>query len=196
MRKLVSIALGVALLAACVTVNVYFPASAAERAADIFVKDVYGIEGEAQPNPATPPDQSHVPRFDAVQFVVAWLVPAAYAQQPDINISTPAINALRADMESRHQRLKAFYASGAVGMSDDGLIVLRDPAAIDLKQRNMVKKLVADENKDRNRLYLEVAIANQHPEWESNIRGIFAQRWVANAPGGWWYRSGGSWRQN
>ena len=32
--------------------------------------------------------------------------------------------------------------------------------------------------------------------WEADIRGIFATRWVDNAPSGWWYQdSKGKWRQ-
>jgi len=30
----------------------------------------------------------------------------------------------------------------------------------------------------------------------SDIRKTFAQRWIANAPGGWWYQDGGgNWKQ-
>ncbi len=52
-----------------------------------------------------------------------------------------------------------------------------------------------DENADRNRLYKEIAKANAHPEWEKDIRQIFAERWIGNAPGGWWFQSGGKWLQ-
>ena len=63
-----------------------------------------------------------------------------------------------------------------------------------LAERNAVRKLVADENSDRNALYREIAAANGHPEWESDIRGTFAQRWIAKARSGWWYRNaGGQW---
>ena len=177
-------------LAACVTVNVYFPASAAERAADIIVKEVYDAGAPAKPVSALP----HTLRAGLVA-VLNVLVPAAAAQQPDINISTPAVATLRAAMEARHAQLRAHYDSGAIGMQGDGLIVLRDPKPVPLEARNLVKKLVADENLDRNRLYTEVAQANGHPEWEPDIRRIFAAAWVDNAPGGWWYQSGGAWSQ-
>ncbi len=202
LRQLVTITLG-ACLAACVTVNVYFPASAAERAADIFIKDVYGQDGQDQgtmrpPDAGTPQGAVDV----TAPYLIAWwsrvneiLLPNALAQQPDINISTPAITKLRNVMEQRHRQLKPFYGSGAVGMSATGLITLRDPKLVPLQQRNKIKKLVVDENSDRNRLYAEIAKANGHPEWEKDIRSIFAGRWVGNAPGGWWYQSGGKWQQ-
>ncbi|MEE8343267.1 MAG: DUF1318 domain-containing protein, partial [Gammaproteobacteria bacterium] len=43
--------------------------------------------------------------------------------------------------------------------------------------------------------YGEIARANGHPEWEKEIRGTFAKRWVANAPSGWWYQQGTTWKQ-
>ena len=205
MRRHLYLAALAATLAACVTVNVYFPASAAERAADLFVKDGYGTgdgrstakpDTKAPSQPATP--TSSVLHLDAARFLAGlWdvIVPSATAQQPDINIATPAITTLKAGMEKRHQLLKPFYASGAVGMSADGLIALRDPALVPLEQRNLVKKMVADENIERNRLYAEIAKANQHPEWEPDIRAIFAQRWIANAPGGWWHQDAAGWHQ-
>ncbi len=200
-RSLTAIGLG-ACLVACVTVNVYFPEAAAERAADLFIQDVYGEDqdgGSAPVPPAGSPQSGlDVPLaslFAAAAMVRDLLIPSASAQGIDINIQTPAINALKQAMERRHQQLKPHYASGAVGMAATGLITLRDPTLVPLQARNQVKKLVVDENADRNRLYGEIAKANAHPEWEPDIRGIFAERWVGNAPGGWWYQSGGNWRQ-
>jgi len=190
MKSRVMVCMLACALAACVTVNVYFPTSAAERAADIIVKEVYESgEGEKP--------LSGVARAlrGALLVVLDTLVPAAAAQQPDVNIATPAIGALRAAMAARHAQLRAHYDSGAIGMQADGLIALRDPKPVALDARNLVKKLVADENRDRNRLYAEIAQANGHPEWEPDIRRTFAAAWVENAPGGWWYQSGGNWSQ-
>jgi len=59
-----------------------------------------------------------------------------------------------------------------------------------------VKQLVSKENRDRVALYREIATANDHPEWEAEIREIFARRWVDNARSGWWYMNkSGSWQQ-
>ncbi|MFT5349191.1 MAG: hypothetical protein ACI9MF_000001, partial [Gammaproteobacteria bacterium] len=65
-----------------------------------------------------------------------------------------------------------------------------------LKERNIVKKLVADENRDRSQLYKEIASANGHPEWETEIRNTFSRRWITNAPAGWWYKdANGEWQK-
>ena len=48
--------------------------------------------------------------------------------------------------------------------------------------------LVADDNKDRSTLYREIARANGHAEWETDLRATFGQRWISRAPSGWYYR--------
>ena len=122
-------------------------------------------------------------------------MPAAQAAA-DINIQSPAVRTLRAAMEARFPRLKPFYQNGSVGMTRDGLIQVRDLNAVALRDRKTVKTLVADENRDRNALYREIARANGQPAWEAEIRKTFARRWVDNAPGGWWYQdSGGNWKR-
>lgn len=180
--------------AACVTVNVYFPAEAAEKAADRIIRDVYGEE----PIPAKQP-QSRYDDPAALQVtanaVLNWFIPAAYAGV-DLSVDTPAIRRLLADMEQRHRQLTPYYTSGAVGMTRNGEIELRDQKLVPLQDRNTAKKLVARENQDRKALYVEIARANGHPEWEPEIRQTFAGRWVANAPRGWWYQdASGGWKQ-
>lgn len=123
------------------------------------------------------------------------VVPAAHAQAPDLNVSTPAIRALVASMEGRHAALAPYYASGAVGLTDDGMVDVHDQNAIPLAERNTVRKLVADENGDRATLYAEIAKANGNPSWVADIRNTFARRWIDKAQGGWWVRQGGAWKQ-
>ena len=187
------------LLTACVTINVYFPAAAAEHAADRIIKEVYGDENAGVPeeDPMPDPDQSSntiKSVSNLLGVILEYVIPAAYAQQPDINISTPAIGKLKSIMKGRHQKLSMYYKNGAVGMENNGLITIRDQKAVALKERNIVKKLIAEENRDRNALYVEIAKANGHPEWEKAIRKTFSRRWIANAPAGWWYKgAGGKW---
>ena len=187
------------MLVSCVTINIYFPAAAAEKAADRIIEDVWGPETQPQSEPeATPEPQesSALPSASGLALqVLDWLVPQAAAAPANININSPAINALKSAMKSRHNQLETFYNSGAVGLTDNGLITVRDAKAIGLKHRNKVKGLVADENKDRKALYAEIARANGHPEWENDIRDTFAKRWIKNAAKGWWYQQGGSWKQ-
>lgn len=185
--------LGLLALAACVTVNVYFPASATEKAADRIIDDVWGPAQE-QTQPAKP-----APRSDAGSPLVAmldFLIPAAEAAEPNIDISSPEIRQLTASMEARHASLQPHLASGAVGLTADGLLAPHDPNLVPLAERNKVRGLVADENADRLALYRQIASANGHPEWEAEIRKVFAARWIARASAGWWYQDGsGAWKQ-
>jgi uncharacterized protein YdbL (DUF1318 family) len=182
---------------ACVTINVYFPTAQAVEAADQIIRGVYGEE-QAPAAPAEQPapgSSLQLPDSDKPLLigVLEWLVAPAQANA-DINIQSPAINTIRASMEARFAALKPFYDNGSIGMTADGLITVRDLNAVPLRDRKTVNTLVADENRDRNALYKEIARANGHPEWEADIRSTFAKRWIANAPAGWWYQDGG-WKQ-
>lgn len=180
-------------LAACVTINVYFPAAAAEKAADRIIEDIWGKDKGGEQS-ALPLPQGEI-LLAALRGTLDLVVPAAEAQA-DLDISSPAIRSLTASMKARAAELDPFFGSGAVGLTAGGLIELRDANAVPLADRNRARKLVADENADRNALYREIAGANGHPEWEADIRSTFAQRWIANARAGWWYQNAaGAWVQ-
>ena len=122
------------------------------------------------------------------------LVAGHVAAQADLEINTPAIASLKASMQQRHGQLAAFYASGSVGLTRDGNVALRDANAVPLAQRQQVNALIAAENQDRAALYREIARANNHPEWEGDIRATFAQRWIERAQAGWYFQnSAGAW---
>ena len=208
--------LGLALLAGCVTVNVYFPAAQAQQAADKIIDAVTGStagppaqapQPKSQTAPGGEPPSSYrgaaiTPGsvlLAATGRVLELLVPAAAAQeQANLNISTPEIRAIIGSMRQRFQHLKPFFASGAIGLTAEGTIAIRDQSSVPLAQRATLTRLVAQQNQDLSLLYGEVAKANGHPEWASDIRNVFAQRWVAHSrQQGWYYRdSGGNWARN
>jgi uncharacterized protein len=175
-------------LAACVTINVYFPEAAAERAADRFIQDVLGENGRTEAPP--PPTSSN---FHWSNLLIA----SAHAQAPNINIDTPQIQAIKDRMAERHRsQLSAWFSAGAIGFSNNGLVEIRDRSAVPLADRRNLERVVGEENADRNAVYREIAVANGHPEWESDIRETFARQWIANARSGWYYQaSDGSWTQ-
>jgi uncharacterized protein len=188
-----------AVVAACVTINVYFPAAQAERAADRIISDVWGPEGtrqEGEPQgwlvePGRLMDTAEPVLLAALDF----FVPRAEAQA-DFDIETPEIRALTASMSARHLQLRPSYDAGAIGLTADGLVDIRDRNLVPLAERNALRQLVDAENRDRNALYKAIAVANGRPEWEADIRKTFAQRWVSRAESGWWYRNaGGQWQQ-
>jgi uncharacterized protein YdbL (DUF1318 family) len=192
------IALATMLIAACVTINVYFPAAAADKAADQVIKDITGA--------TTPPQSYYVPaQADEPNFLLAAfgsaleaVVPAAQAQGAEsLDVSSPAITRISASMRQRFGELSKFFESGAIGLTKDGNVDVRDLNAVGLADRATAKRLVSEDNADRAQLYAEIAKANNHPDWEADIRKSFAKRWVATgAKPGWYYQDdGGAWKQ-
>lgn len=118
---------------------------------------------------------------------------AASQAQGNLEINTPAIAALQSSMQQRHAQLAPLYASGAVGIANNGNVALRDASGVPMAQRGQVNALVAAENADRAALYREIARANGHPEWEADVRRTFAQRWIDRAQPGWWVEGPGGW---
>ncbi len=186
-------------LTACVTINVYFPAAEAKEAAKVFVEKVIN-DAAGAPSPEGGGGGGgmafEVPRRGFDPLMLIGIAPAYAQSQPDFNIQTPAITAIQSRMEQRFDSaLRPHFDSGALGFTEDGLVVVRDAAALPLKDRVPVNTAVADENRDRKAVYREIAVANGHPEWEGQIRSVFAKQWVDSARGGWWYQRGGAWKQ-
>lgn len=184
---------GLTVLVACVTINVYFPEAAAERAADRFIQDVIGPEEGAD-------EVSGAARgsgFSPLAALAGILIPSAHAQSVDIDIESPQINAIKQRMVQRQrEHLADWLDAGAIGLDNSGLIAIRDRSAVSLAERRQLEQVVAEENADRRAVYREIAVANGHPEWEERIRETFAERWVANARGGWYYQDdSGNWQR-
>lgn len=204
MHRWMGVPVAAVLVTACVTINVYFPAAEAKEAAKQFVEKVIGDE----PRPSTPVEDGEggpsamlepmslrqlASRVDLYALVG---IGSAQAQSPDISIKTPAIQAIQARMASRFNAvLRAGFDAGALGFASDGTIVVRDASRLELRDRVKIQQAVAEDNRDRNAVYREVAVANGHPEWESQIRQVFAKQWIDSAHSGWWYQSGGGWKQ-
>ncbi len=176
-------------LSACVTINVYFPEAAAERAADRFIQDVLGENGRSVDEPPAPPSTG----FRWSELFIA----SAHADTPNINIDTPQIQSIKQRMAERHrEHLADWFDAGAIGLDARGMVAIRDRSAVSLADRRNLERVVSEENSDRRAVYREIAVANGRPEWESEIRETFARQWIANARSGWYYQDrDGNWNQ-
>jgi uncharacterized protein len=182
------------MLVSCVTINIYFPAAAAEKAADRIIEDIWGPEGQP-PQKSGPEQTEQQSSAEKVGLAILdWFITPA-AAEPDLNINSAAVTAIQANMKTRHNNLKPYFDNGAVGLTNQGLVGMHNIKAVSLKDRNKLNGLIADENKDRQALYAEIARANGHPEWQAEIQATFARRWIDKAAKGWWYQSGSSWQQ-
>ena len=205
MRKpLFALAATLALLAGCVTINVYFPAAAAQKAADKVISNIMGPAAEdASPAPASsaPPSSGASdpaqPQPLAVVILDA-LIPAANAAEPaNLDVQTPAIEAIEARMRTRFQSvLQGLYASGAIGSTHNGDVAMHDASKVPLAERSRATQAIAAENSDRADLYRQIAVANGHPEWTQRMREAFAKQWISRAHGGWYYQdASGNWQR-
>ncbi|NOQ64042.1 MAG: DUF1318 domain-containing protein [Methyloprofundus sp.] len=189
-------------LTACVTINIYFPAAAAEEVADEIIQDIQSVVPEenfpdelkkSQLKPKSEFSQWQVSFYQFIDKAIASVVSSAHAEA-NLSADSADIRRIKASMRSRFSQLKSYYDKGTIGIKSDGLLTTK--GKVSLKDRNKVNKLIKSENSDRNKLYKAVAAANGHPEWAGQIKSTFASSWVSNAQSGWWYQSSnGKWKK-
>lgn len=173
------------LVGSCVTVNIYFPAAAVEKAADRIVEETWGGESDVDGGGDKGPQSFRSTGRPLFSFRGG---PApAYAQGVDINVTTPAIRSLKEAIRQRSATLRPFLDRGAVGIGLDGLLKVRSTDGLNLKEKGLAGRLVEKENADREALYREIASANNFgPERIPDIKNIFARSWIKKAATGWW----------
>ena len=181
------------ILSACVTVNIYFPAAAVQRAADEIVKETWG--GSNGKSERVQP-QSLLP-FAPHRTLSLSLTRESFAQEADINVSNPAIRGLRDSIKRRSGAIKPYMDKGSAGINQGGLLVVRSSEGLNLKERAEVQQLIEAENRDREALYAEIAKANNIPPAAvPKIKEIFAKSWIDQAQTGWWIQdSQGNWKR-
>jgi uncharacterized protein len=184
-------------LVSCVTVNIYFPAAALQKAADQIVDDV---RKTPEQKPGETLEQKSEDQKDKTnllgRFRFAHLGPTeAYAAAVDVNVSTPAIRALKTSMASRFPQLQPLYGKGAIGETNTGLVAIRDTGALSLKEKADLNRLVGEENADRQALYTEIIRANNLDMGNlAEVQKLFANSWRDKSPAGWWIQSdNGEW---
>ncbi len=183
-------------LTACVTINIYFPAAAADKVADEVIKEIQGIPVQQEKEPEAKAKVGRLAFYYVVDKMLAMIVSPAHAAEADLSIKTVQINKLRQTMKQRFSALQENYVKGNIGIKVDGFLVIRNLSEVPLKNRNRLKKLIALENSDRQLLYQAIANANGHPEWYVQIKMTFARHWLSNAKTGWWYQNAsGAWQQ-
>jgi uncharacterized protein len=192
LRKRWLVGMVVLVLVSCVTVNIYFPAAAIQKAADQIVDDVRKVpEQKPQQTPEQKKDKTS--RLEPFRFIT--LGPTDAEAAVDVNVSTPAIRGLKSSMASRFPQLQPLYGKGAIGETNNGYLAIRDASALSLKERADLSRLVEQENGDRRALYTEIIRANSLamntlPE----VERLFANSWRDKSSPGWWIQQdNGEW---
>jgi uncharacterized protein len=183
-------AIACVILAACLTVNVYFyPSKEVDETAKQIIEDIRG--GTAPEQQGTPTEEK-----PADQTSRTWdLVSAACAAEPETTVSNPAIVSLKAKLKSRSPLLLPYFQAGALGEGNDGIVVIRDISAVSMKDRARLNSLVKEENQDRLALYGEVGKELKVKDSDlPRVQKSFAKEWQKTAGSGWWVqKDAGEW---
>lgn len=197
-----------AVLAACVTINVYFPEAAVKDLSEQIEDEVrrQAADDAGAETPEPPAAQSEG-RAAAGSVPVAYLLASvltgaspAYAQDevPTPEITNPAIRKIIDSRAQRLPELNRYKDQGVLGESNQALVEIRDLDALsDLRERAAVQRLVKAENADREQLFREIAAAkdvelSQLPR----IRETYAQTLREKAKKGHWIQlPDGTWKQ-
>lgn len=174
-EKLLGVLIFLALLSilACVTVNIYFPAEKVESVAGEIVDEIRGRQSDKDKESTNSSMDSFFKRS------ISALSCAVALAEDVTSVSNPTIRVLKEQMKSRFAQLKPFYKEGLIKEGSNGYVSLGDIGQLDLKNRRHLKNLVEAENKDRKRLYAEIATAlNIDATQTGRIEEIFAKEWA------------------
>ena len=207
MKRSIVIGLGcAAVLAACITINVYFPEAAVKELSQQIEDEVQKkAAGEATPTPESTPTPVAQSDGGAAESLLSYILSlgatTAYAAQDQVaapEITNPAIRKIIDSRAARLDAINALKAEGVIGESNQALLVIRNLDAIQgLKERADAQRLVKDENADREQLFKEIAAAkNVDLAQLPQIRATYAEtlREMAH-PGDWLQLPDGTWEQ-
>lgn len=202
------------ILAACavITINVYFPEKAAKEAYksldDMMLKksapdNTPPAKEEVAP-PADTSPHSYLDRFPNIS-----LVSCAYAADTESDAlavevaSMPEVGKAYEEMSRRLPRLTALFDSGAVGLTSQGLVTVRDKAKVTPQD----EALVSAENQSRKvvvgamaKAILKITKQDDSKAVQNQVLAkaatIFAETRSEAAKPGWWIQGkNGRWLQ-
>jgi uncharacterized protein YdbL (DUF1318 family) len=178
---------------AVITVNVYFPTEAVEEAAEKIIDEIQGGE-DAQSTADNSEQQSFFQKSVPFNFFGDSTV---YADEIDLNLTTPAIRKLVDSMKARNTEIMQFKGKGAIGETNDGMLAIRKMDGLGGEEIRTAKRLLRAENNDREALYKELAAANKISLSDvGKIKTVFAKTLKAKArPGHWYQEEKGKWTQ-
>ena len=176
-------------LAACLTVNVYFyPSEEVDQTAQQIIED---IRGTIMPEN----DLEETPKGEGAGSQGWHLTGVAHAADKETSVSNPAIDAIKKRITQRFDKLKPYFKAGAIGEANDGLVSIRDASILPMKDRATLNRIVNEENADRTALYQEVAKElGVETKDLPKVQQSFAKKWQAFAGAGWWVQdAAGNW---
>jgi len=205
------------LLAACavITVNVYFPEKAAKEAYKSLDEMLLKTDDNKSPSgpkaPTTAPADPQAKPLSHLfnELPIFSLVPAAYAADNEADTlaielsSMPEVLKAYDNMSRRLPRVNELFASGAVGLTNQGLVTVREKTKVTPQDESML----AAENQDRKTVVMSMAKAilklNKQKESKEALdlvlgkaAATFADTKREAAQRGWWVQlQNGRWVQ-
>lgn len=168
------------ILTACVTINIYFPAAKVRKAAEDIVRDVRGKDASDQ---WKAPDVTH----DSAPRSRLRFISQAWAHGQELNVSNATIRTLKSRIKGNYPLLRQWLMAGVLGENYEGYLTLKNENNLNLRDKVNVKRLMNQENSNRQALYKAVAGALNVPASEiGRVGRIFAQQWQATVPPGTW----------
>lgn len=179
----------------CLTINIYFPEAAVQKTAEEIVGEIRKTDKKDKEKKDTISQEDEIKKSSLSQRSAFLLVPSAYAQQEEEQVSTPKIRALKKSLKDRFPKLSPFFDKGNIGEANDGFISVRNETDLAFREKASLRNFVKDENKDRKNLYAEVARAMEiASNQRSRVQKVFARQWIQAAHSGWWIQEeSGEW---
>ena len=137
-----------------------------------IVKDIRGKDADDGDRMQKNNDNSRLRKaFFALSSGYAWA-------EEVTEVSNATIRGLKQSMKARYAQMKPFYEKGALTEGDDGFVALGDASGLGLKEKRDLMALVEAENRDRSKLYQEVAKALEIDSSQTGkVAEIFAKEW-------------------
>jgi hypothetical protein len=203
------------LFASCavITINVYFPEKAAKEAYksldDMMLKNPPATTPAPAKEPQPPQEPAASPQSSLDRLLAISLVSTAHAADAESDAlaievaSMPEVTRAYAEMSQRLPRLTALFDSGAVGLTSQGLVTVRDRTRIAPSDET----LVSAENGSRKvvvnamaRAILKITKQEDTKAARDQVLGkaaaTFAETKREAAKPGWWIQSqNGRWLQ-
>lgn len=182
------------MLSACVTVNVNFPESAVQKAADDYVRELYRAKEKKSSTPSSwlePAKQTQM-----ALMLWEWLTPSASAAEvnAEIKFDSPSIKAIQTQQAGLISELKNQKRAGYVGETKDGYVALREADKLPPPIKSKLEKLVKQENDYRDNLYN--TIHSEQKLQKEGVKRTFTRAYQGESPSGTWVEdSGGNWER-
>ena len=184
---------------ACVTVNVNFPESVVQKAADDYVRDLYENPQGSKEKKGGQSFLYGLPTQNIFHLgPMSWFF-SAEAQAAEIDTyfktQTSLTRALQEKQRKRIKKIDTYKRQGVIGEDNRGLLLIKDDSKLRKLRKKMAKQLVEAENQDRQLLYKEVLKANQMAdEKQEMLQGSFARSFQKRSPKGTWIQApDGAW---